>query len=107
MSTLVGHHEHLGRGQRCSGCFEMAVGAVLDVSCADKTAQDVRNMLPLIVYQHSVWDARAPLARHWHSNLLAHLLRELDAAASLAFTCVMTGGSCPFHMLSRFKHTPP
>ncbi len=63
-------------------------------------------MLPLIVYQHSVWMRALPLARHWHSNSLAHLLRELDAAAP-GFTWDMTGGSWPFHMLLRFKHTPP
>jgi hypothetical protein len=98
MSTLVG-------GSTAAAALKWQLVQGSTCRAPTMSAQDVRNMLPLVVYQHSVWDARAPLARHWHSNLLAHLLRDLDAAAP-GFTWAMTGGSWPFHML-RFKHTPP
>jgi hypothetical protein len=61
-----------------AGYFEMAAGSGIDMSWANVTADDVRNMLPLIVYQHNVWMRALPLAQHGHSNLLAHVLRDLD-----------------------------
>ncbi len=78
MSTFVGGS---AIAAEIAGYFEMAVGAGIDTSWANVTAHDVRNMLPLIVYQHSVWMRALPLAQHGHSNLLAHILRDLDASS--------------------------
>jgi len=75
MSTFVGGS---AVAAEIAGYFEMAVGAGIDMSWANVTADDVRNMLPLIVYQHNVWMRALPLAQHAHSNLLAHVLRDLD-----------------------------
>lgn len=64
-----------------AGYFEMADGAGIDTAWANVTADDVRSMLPLIVYQHCVWMRSLPLAQHGHSNLLAHVLRDLDPSS--------------------------
>jgi hypothetical protein len=80
MSTFVGGS---AVAAEIAGYFEMAVGAGVDMSWANVTAHDVQTLLPLIVYQHNVWMRALPLAQHGHSNLLAHILRDLDAAAPL------------------------
>lgn len=78
MSTFVGGS---AVAAEIAGYFEMAVGAGIDMSWANVTADDVKSMLPLIVYQHSVWMRALPLAQHGHSNLLAHILRDLDPSS--------------------------
>ena len=78
MSTFVGGS---AVAAEIAGYFEMAVGAGIDTAWANVTADDVRSMLPLIVYQHSVWMRSLPLAQHGHSNLLAHVLRDLHPSS--------------------------
>ncbi len=51
MSTFVGGS---AVAAEIAGYFEIAAGAGIDTSWANITADDERNLLPLIVYQHSV-----------------------------------------------------
>ncbi len=87
MSTFVGGS---AVAAEIAGYFEMAVGAGADTAWANVTARDVTVMLPLIVYQHSVWMRALPLAQHGHSNLLAHVLRDL-APSSPPGTTIYVG----------------
>lgn len=78
MSTFVGGS---AVAAEIAGYFEMALGSGVDTMWANMTADDVRDVLPLIVYQHNVWMRALPLARHSHSNLLAHVLHDLDPSS--------------------------
>ncbi len=78
MSTFVGGS---AVAAEIAGYFEMALGSGVDTMWANMTADDVRDVLPLIVYQHNVWMRALPLARHGHSNLLAHVLHDLDPSS--------------------------
>jgi hypothetical protein len=99
MSTFVGGS---AVAAEIAGYFEMAAGAGIDMSWANITADDVRNLLPLIVYQHSVWMRALPLARHGHSNLLAHVLRDLDASSPAGTSIYVGHDRC--HCAARFDH---